>query len=203
MSPNRAHPPADEFSPAFRVGLQALGAAAIVATVEGLVLYANEAAANLIGRKPQEAGTRPLSDILAVTQDSMGEIAVRLKMHKVAVCHVDLRLKDCDLHPVGINCLLTKDGGKDLLLFLIHTGRGRFARVAGQVAEQVPVQDLTDSEVRVLVLVAEGLLDKEVAGLLHVKVWTVSRHVSAAIKKLQVASRTEASVRALREGLIC
>ena len=60
---------------------------------------------------------------------------------------------------------------------------------------------LTFREVGVLELMAHGASDKEIAGKLGVSVFTVNKHVSRILHKMGASSRTEASIRTLREGL--
>jgi len=60
---------------------------------------------------------------------------------------------------------------------------------------------LTDREVEVLRLIARGLSNQEIAETLVVSVATVYTHVSKILDKLHLASRTQAALYALREGL--
>jgi len=53
----------------------------------------------------------------------------------------------------------------------------------------------------VLRLVAQGMSNQEIANALVVGEATVRSHVSAILRKLQLASRTQAALYALREGL--
>ncbi len=61
---------------------------------------------------------------------------------------------------------------------------------------------LTDRERQVLTLVAQGKTDQQIAEELHLHVKTVGNHVSSILSKLNVATRTEATVWAIREGFI-
>jgi two-component system, NarL family, response regulator LiaR len=60
---------------------------------------------------------------------------------------------------------------------------------------------LTERELEVLRLIAQGLSNKEIASKLFVAEWTVRSHVSNILGKLHVASRTQAALYALRSGL--
>ena len=61
---------------------------------------------------------------------------------------------------------------------------------------------LTFREYTVLHLIAAGKADKEIAAELAISVYTVHRHVSHILTKMNSPSRTEAGTRALREGLL-
>jgi len=69
-------------------------------------------------------------------------------------------------------------------------------------SEQQPSPDpLTEREVEVLKLIARGLSNQEIAETLVVSIATVYTHVSKILDKLHLASRTQAALYALREGL--
>lgn len=61
---------------------------------------------------------------------------------------------------------------------------------------------LSFREVTILHLVAEGKPDKEIARILGISYGTVNKHVASILRKMGATSRTEAGVRALREGLL-
>ena len=60
---------------------------------------------------------------------------------------------------------------------------------------------LTDREREVLVLVAQGLSNQEIADALVISERTARTHVSNILGKLGVASRTQAALLAIREGI--
>lgn len=64
-----------------------------------------------------------------------------------------------------------------------------------------PSDSLTDREVEVLKLVAQGYSNQEIADKLVVSERTVGKHVSNILEKLHLANRTQAALYALREGL--
>jgi NarL family two-component system response regulator LiaR len=67
--------------------------------------------------------------------------------------------------------------------------------------EPPPPPSLTEREVEVLRLVAQGQSNREIAQELTIKEATVRTHVSNILSKLHLASRTQAALYALREGL--
>jgi NarL family two-component system response regulator LiaR len=70
-------------------------------------------------------------------------------------------------------------------------------------AEQPPTPNpLTQREVEVLRLVAQGMQNPEIAEKFVLSEATVRTHVSNIMNKLHLASRTQAALYALREGLV-
>jgi len=63
-------------------------------------------------------------------------------------------------------------------------------------------ESLTEREREVLLLIAAGKSNKEIAQALKVTAWTVGFHVSNILKKLGVESRVEAAVWAKEHGII-
>jgi DNA-binding NarL/FixJ family response regulator len=61
--------------------------------------------------------------------------------------------------------------------------------------------DLSSRELAVLVQVWRGLSDKQIALELGISRFTVAKHLGAGMRKLNVESRTQASVIVEREGL--
>jgi two-component system NarL family response regulator len=68
--------------------------------------------------------------------------------------------------------------------------------------QQVPAPKLTDREMEVLRLVARGLGNREIAKELFISENTVKNHVRNILEKLQLHSRMEAVVYAVREKLL-
>jgi len=68
--------------------------------------------------------------------------------------------------------------------------------------QQVNGYGLTFRELAVLHLVAAGESDKEIATVLSISPLTAHKHIANILEKMGAASRTEAGVRALREGLL-
>jgi NarL family two-component system response regulator LiaR len=84
-------------------------------------------------------------------------------------------------------------------------------RIAERVIKEFRVRDpnkrrlfteLTEREMEVLKLIANGYTNKKIADQLVISVGTVKGHVSNILSKLQLADRTQAAVYAWQEGLI-
>jgi NarL family two-component system response regulator LiaR len=108
---------------------------------------------------------------------------------------------------------LLKDSGPMQLLQAIHqVARGEPSlepAIARKVLFEIhhppkaaPTTDpLTEREMDVLKLIAQGLSNREIADRLVITERTVCTHVSNILTKLHLASRTQAALYALKEGL--
>jgi NarL family two-component system response regulator LiaR len=77
-----------------------------------------------------------------------------------------------------------------------------FASPSGRDKKQGRSESLTQREQDILKLVTKGFTNKEIADELSLSARTVQRHLESIFNKLQVGSRTEAVVRALKEGWV-
>jgi DNA-binding NarL/FixJ family response regulator len=85
----------------------------------------------------------------------------------------------------------------------VHSGRRLLPpEVAERLGEHFPRVALTPREVEVLSLVAGGLSNKEIAGILVTAIGTVKMHVQNIHKKLGAADRTQAVTIALERGIL-
>jgi DNA-binding NarL/FixJ family response regulator len=69
-------------------------------------------------------------------------------------------------------------------------------------AAQPKYRALTPQERRILTLVADGASNKDIAAELNLSERTIKNYVSIIFQKLQVNNRTEAAIRAVRDGLV-
>jgi DNA-binding NarL/FixJ family response regulator len=85
----------------------------------------------------------------------------------------------------------------------VHAGQ-RFLSppVASRLAERVQRQDLSPREREILGFVAGGLSNREIAERLGLAEGTVRIHLSNIFEKLGVHDRTQATVLALRRGIL-
>ncbi|MGQ7295056.1 response regulator [Quadrisphaera sp. KR29] len=73
---------------------------------------------------------------------------------------------------------------------------------ASEARPSLPVPRLTDREVQVLGLVARGMGNRDIAAELFISENTVKNHVRNILEKLQLHSRMEAVMYAVKEGMI-
>ena len=81
---------------------------------------------------------------------------------------------------------------------------GEFSNLAKRAEERssVPTPRLTDRELEVLRLVAQGKSNREIAGDLYISENTVKNHVRNILEKLHLHTRMEAVMYAVREKLL-
>lgn len=114
--------------------------------------------------------------------------------------------KDGSQFPTRVNVVVVKDGSGEPLCRAamvedLSKAAPRVAVVVDPSAAQ-RIYRLTARETEVLHLVASGKTDKEIAGQLGRSAYTVHNHVRHILLKMGAKSRTDATVRALREGLV-
>ena len=78
----------------------------------------------------------------------------------------------------------------------------RFVPASGKVPGQKSAEVLSDREIEVLRYATRGLSNQDIADELCLSLRTVQAHLGHIFNKLQVSSRTEAVVRALKEGWV-
>ena len=119
------------------------------------------------------------------------------------------RIRDA-IHAGAIGYLLKDVAKEDLLRAIMAAARG--TPTLDPVAQQVllkqvtqptasPFAPLTSRERDVLLLIARGASNKEIAAQLFLSVGTVKGYVSALLPKLGVQDRTQAALFALKHGL--
>ncbi len=110
--------------------------------------------------------------------------------------------------------VLKQIGGDDLARALVTVGRGEsmldpavtqkvFAQVrsSARQADDKIFSSLSDQELAILALVTDGLTNKEIARRVFLSEKTVRNYVSSILGKLEVTSRAEAAVFAVRHHI--
>jgi DNA-binding NarL/FixJ family response regulator len=77
-----------------------------------------------------------------------------------------------------------------------------FRRIEGAPGTDPHFYDLSKREREMLQFLAEGKKNKEIADVLSLAEKTVKNHVSSILRKLHVNTRTEAAMKAVKEGLV-
>ncbi len=155
-----------------------------------------------------------LMDILMPQLDGLE--AIRLIRHAypdTEIIALTSVLDDVIIHQAiraGAIGYLLKDTGSDELCRAIHAAINGQVQLSKQVAlrlasesdEESSIQSLSEREIAVLREVALGRSNKEIAVALHIAEKTVKAHVGSILSKLGAASRTQATLVAIRSGLV-
>ena len=76
------------------------------------------------------------------------------------------------------------------------------SRLIDRDSDKDKMELLTERELEVLVQIANGLLNKEIATALNISERTVKNHISNIFKKIDVADRTQAAVFAIKNDIV-
>ncbi|HEV2476808.1 MAG TPA: response regulator transcription factor, partial [Candidatus Dormibacteraeota bacterium] len=154
-----------------------------------------------------------LMDILMPHLDGIEAIArIKAEMPRVEVIALTSVLQGrsvSDAVQAGAIGYLIKDTkGDELVRAIRDAAEGRVhlspeaaTRLAKDLRQSEGVESLTERETSVLRLVAEGLANKEIARRLSISEKTVKAHLNNVFAKLDVHSRTQAALQAIRSGI--
>lgn len=124
---------------------------------------------------------------------------------------VDYLLKTIE---IGADGYILKDAGSAELIYAIQmvvNGESYIqpdmipmlnSKMVIRNSDKEKIKNLTKRELEVLILVSEGMFNKEIADRLNISERTVKNHISSIFKKIDVADRTQAAVFAIRNSLI-
>jgi DNA-binding NarL/FixJ family response regulator len=146
------------------------------------------------GVEATEAIARAHPEVKVVVLTSFGEVE---RVHAaLAAGAAGYLLKDADPDEVAIAIRAAAAGEVHLDSAVARQLTRRMA------APRVGLTSLTVREREILTLVAQGHSNRDIAGRLVISERTARTHVSNVLTKLQLSSRTQAALLAIREGLI-
>jgi two-component system, NarL family, response regulator LiaR len=158
-----------------------------------------------------------LMDLIMPRMDGIQAIAgIRKKMPKARILIITSFAEDNRIIlaiKAGATGYILKDSLPEDLLEAIHNvARGDptlspsvALKIFQEIREEPQMnmaKDLTERELEVLKLVAQGLSNQEIALELSLSEWTVRARVSEILAKLQLSNRTQAALYALRHGIV-
>ena len=111
-------------------------------------------------------------------------------------------LKDSSIDEVAQAVRVVADGQSLISPSMAIKLLDEFKQMSRSDRQQVPTPRLTERELEVLKLVAQGLNNREIAKRLFISENTVKNHVRNILEKLQLHSRMEAVMYAVREKLL-
>jgi len=156
-----------------------------------------------------------LMDLLMPVMDGIKAIAaIRREVPDTEVVALTSVLEDAaiiDAVRAGAIGYLLKDTDSHELCRAIKAAAAGQVQLSPQVAARLlrevrtpekSVEELTEREMEVLLALAQGRSNQEIARALHITEQTVKSHVSHILAKLGVPSRTQAALYAIRMGLV-
>jgi PAS domain S-box-containing protein len=162
---------------------------------------------------PEEIKGRHIKDLMSPAIVGALERTIRAtsRSHRVQCVQFEVpgdqpRLHDVRCLPFGESAVLLVL--RDLTAQKWFEGEEERQRFREEVYDRVETHTssnaygLTHREMAVLSLVVEGMADKQIADMLGISTYTVNKHVGNVLGKMNAVSRTEAGVRAIREGLL-
>ncbi len=145
------------------------------------------------GISATEAIRRELPDVEVIALTSVLEDASVSGAVKAGA--IGYLLKDTEAEELGRAIKAAADGK-------VHLAPEAAARLMREVRVPERPEALTERETEVLKLLARGKANKQIASSLYVTEKTVKAHVSSILAKLNVSSRTQAALYAVRAGLV-
>jgi DNA-binding NarL/FixJ family response regulator len=145
------------------------------------------------------AGVAPLTRVLVLTiSDQDGDV-----MDAILAGACGYLLKDASIHELmrGIRSAAL---GESLISPHIASKvlqRLRASSAQPEIAETIRTE-LSDREIDVLKLIANGKDNAQIAAELHISPKTVKNHISNILMKLQIDNRIQAAVYAVRSGIV-
>jgi two-component system, NarL family, response regulator LiaR len=155
-----------------------------------------------------------LMDLLMPVMDGVSAIrAIKKDYPDIEVVALTSVLEDrlvIDAVEAGAAGYLLKESGPEELIEAIRAaakGEVRLhpkaqKRLIKEVRTPEMRESLTERETETLRLISKGMSNKEIAEQLSVSEVTVKTHVSSILSKLNLQSRTQAALFALKEGLV-
>ena len=117
---------------------------------------------------------------------------------------------------IGVRAILSRESDPDNVLSAIYAAYERLVLLSTAIAESLAAvygdqplevanemsEEITSRETEVLRMLAEGLVNKDIAARLGISEHTVKFHISSILDKLGASTRTEAVTLGIRRGLI-
>ena len=76
------------------------------------------------------------------------------------------------------------------------------SKMISRDSDKLKIESLTKRELEILLLLSQGMFNKQIAEICDIRERTVKNHISNIFKKLDVSDRTQAAVFAIRNNLI-
>ncbi len=202
--------------------LLARGLASLLRDEVGVTAFLSSGRSELLAA--EMADYQPEVVVLGVTSDMASArdlakivLAANEDSRLVVLMDPKVNLEAADLIRLGISSVISRNASLDEVVLAVRQVLAGQTSLDGQMASRLIAElsaavrrsdsvqrdgGLTKRELQVLTLVADGLPNRDVANRLHISENTVKNHMRSVHEKLGVRTRTEAVVKAAREGLL-
>jgi two-component system, NarL family, response regulator YdfI len=157
-------------------------------------------------------------DVIVIDSDSLRD----LLLEPTSGAAIVLLTEVCDARSIsrllrsGVRAILSRESDPDDVLSAIYAAFDGLVLLSTATAESLATvygdqplevedevsEEITSRETEVLRMLAEGLVNKEIAACLGISEHTVKFHISSILDKLGASTRTEAVTLGIRRGLI-
>ena len=157
-------------------------------------------------------------DVMVIDSDSIRDLLLEPRSDAMIVLLTEVsdgRLISRLLRS-GVRAILSRESGQDDILSAIYAAYDGLVLLSTPTAESLAAvygdqpleaeaklpEQITSRETDVLRMLAEGLVNKDIAARLGISEHTVKFHISSILDKLGASTRTEAVTLGIRRGLI-
>ena len=157
-------------------------------------------------------------DVIVIDSDSIRDLLLQPTPDAAIVLLTEV----CDARAIsrllrsGVRAILSRESDPDDVLSAIYAVYDGLVLLSTATAESLAAvygdqplevedevsEEITSRETEVLRMLAEGLVNKEIAARLGISEHTVKFHISSILDKLGASTRTEAVTLGIRRGLI-
>ncbi len=157
-------------------------------------------------------------DVIVIDSDSIRDLSLEpiSEAAIVLLTEVSDARSVARLLRIGVRAILSRESDPDNLLSAIYAVYDGLVLLSTATAESLAAvygdqplevedemsEEITSRETDVLRMLAEGLVNKEIAARLGISEHTVKFHISSILDKLGASTRTEAVTLGIRRGLI-
>jgi NarL family two-component system response regulator YdfI len=157
-------------------------------------------------------------DVIVIDSDSIRDLLLEPTSGTVIVLLTDVSDARSISHLLrsGVRAILSRESDPDDVLSAIYAAYDGLVLLSTPTAESLAAvygnqplgvedelsEEITSRETEVLRMLAEGLVNKDIAARLGISEHTVKFHISSILDKLGASTRTEAVTLGIRRGLI-
>jgi two-component system, NarL family, response regulator YdfI len=155
------------------------------------------------------------ADVVVADSDSLPELADVSAASFVLLTDIIDARTIARLLKAGVRSILPQESDPEEIVAAIYAAYSGHVLLSAQAAENLAAvygdhepeaeeltEEITPREAEVLRMLAEGLVNKDIASRLGISDHTVKFHISSILEKLGASTRTEAVTLGIRRGLI-